>query len=379
MVDYETKAPGVYVEEVTPAGPITGAGTSVAAFIGTTTRLPADAQLGLPVPVTTWTAYTSAFDDYKSGLQLPYAVRGFYDNGGGLAYIVPVKDPVAGLDGALDQLTRLPDISLVCLPGVIDPAVQAKVLTHCDTMGDRIAILDGAPDKTPITPTGALQKQRSALKSANGFGALYWPWIVILDPDDPASKISVPPSGHVAGIMVRCDDKVGVHRAPANEMIRGAVDLDYLLNDVEQGVLNHNKINAIRRFPGGPPLVWGARTLTDSVPWQYVNVRRLVCYIEDSIREGVRWAVFAPNNIALWKGLERSITDFLTRVWEAGALFGASAKEAFYVKITEELNPPDIQAKGQVVIEIGVAPTRPAEFIVLQIGLWDGGTTVSEG
>jgi hypothetical protein len=249
-------------------------------------------------------------------------------------------------------------------------------------MGDRFAVLDGAQDKTPLKADGALQKQRTALGSANGFGGLYWPWIVIADPNaapGTAATVTVPPSGHVAGVMARCDDTVGVHKAPANETVRGAVDLDYALNDAEQGALNHGNINAIRKFPGRPPLVWGARTLTTGTQWRYVNVRRLVSYIEDSIVQGVRWAVFAPNNTALWKGLERSITEFLTRVWEAGALFGATAKEAFYVRINEELNPPAVRDLGQVIVEIGLAPTRPAEYVVLRIGLWDGGARISEG
>jgi phage tail sheath protein FI len=126
-------------------------------------------------------------------------------------------------------------------------------------------------------------------------------------------------------------------------------------------------------------LVWGARTLTDQTPWRYVNVRRLFSYVEDSVLAGVRWAVFEPNNTALWKGLERSVTEFLTRVWQSGALFGRTAKEAFYVKIDEELNPPAVRALGQVVIEIGMAPVRPAEFVVVRIGIWDGGARVSEG
>jgi phage tail sheath protein FI len=126
-------------------------------------------------------------------------------------------------------------------------------------------------------------------------------------------------------------------------------------------------------------MVWGARTLTDDVPWRYVNVRRLVSYIEDSLVSGLRWAVFQPNNTALWKGLERSVTEFLTRVWQSGALFGTSAKEAFYVVVDEAHNPPAIRDLGQVVIEIGLAATRPAEFVVFEIGLWDGGTAVSEG
>jgi phage tail sheath protein FI len=381
MVDYTTKAPGVYIEEITPAGPIAGAGTGAPALIGVVASPPASGALGTPVAITNWTAYSGAFGSYKAGVNLPYAVRGFFENGGTLAYVVPIKDNT-GVDAALDALTRQPGVSMVCLPGVVDPAVQGKVITHCETMGNRFAILDGAQDQTPLKAGGTLQSQRAALDSGNGFAALYWPWIVIADPTAAAGTtgtVTVPPSGHVAGVMARCDNTIGVHQAPANQVVRGSLDLDYPLNDAEQGLLNQSNINAIRLFPGTPPLIWGARTLTTSTQWQYVNVRRLVSYIEASIIQGVRWAVFAPNNTALWKGLERSITEFLTRIWESGALFGASAKEAFYVLINDELNPPAVRDLGQVFVEIGLAPTRPAEYIVLRIGLWDGGTQVSEG
>jgi len=379
-VNYEQKAPGVYLEEITPAGPIAGAGTSVAAFIGRVAKLdPKD--LTTAVPVTNWTAYTGRFGEYDPATMLPFAVRGFFENGGTLAYVVPVADLTKPkeVDDALGALTRRPDVSIVCAPGVVDAGVQGKVLTHCTALGDRFAVLDGARDDKPLEATGALQTQRSALTSENGFGALYWPWISVPDPTGKPQPVTVPPSGHVAGVMARVDNTVGVHKAPANEVVRGAVDLEWSLNDTEHGTLNALNINVIRRFPGGPPLVWGARTLTAGTPWRHVNVRRLVSFIEDSLTVGLRWAVFAPNNTALWKGLERTITEFLTRVWEAGALFGASAGEAFYVLINDELNPPAVRNLGQVVVEIGLAPTRPAEWVVLRLGLWDGGARITEG
>jgi phage tail sheath protein FI len=380
MVDYQTKAPGVYIEEFTPAGPIAGSGTSTAAFIGTVAATIPDAQLGIPVPITSWTAYTAAFGGFATNLNLPYAVRGFFENGGTFCYVLPVKD-VTGLPGALDQLTRRPDVSLVALPGVIDPAVQSTVITHCETMNDRFAILDGAPDPTPLKTDGALQKQRTGLASAKGFAGLYWPWIVIADPGATTSgapNLTKPPAGHIAGIMARSDSQRGVHKAPANEPIRGAVDLAYTVNGSEHDQLNTKNVNILRSFPGQGPLVYGARTLTTDTTWRYVNVRRLFAYVEDSILAGVRWAVFEPNNTALWKGLERSITEFLTRVWQSGALFGRTAAEAFYVKIDEELNPPASRALGEVHVEIGIAPVRPAEYVVVRIGVWDGGSSVNE-
>jgi len=382
MIDYESMAPGVYIEEVTPAGPIAGAGTSTAALIGTVANPPGAGGLGVPTLVTNWTQYVTAFGGYKAGLDLPYALWGFFQNGGTRAYVVPIKD-ASGMPEALDGLTREPEVSLVCAPGLTDVTALGTMIKHCEDMRDRFAVLDGVPDDAPLKADGDLQKQRAALKSSSAaYGALYWPWITIRDPLAPADKpglVDVPPSGHIAGVMARSDNRVGVHKAPANESVRGALDLAYLLNDVEQGALNHLHINAIRRFPGGPPVVWGARTLSEDTAWRFVNVRRLICYLEDSIIQGVRWAVFAPNNTTLWKGLERTISEFLTRVWEAGALFGRTAKEAFYVKIDEELNPPAVRQAGQVFVEIGVQPTGPAEFVVLRFGLWDGGGRITEG
>lgn len=379
MVDYTTAAPGIHLEEFTPAGPISGAGTGMAAFVGTPVTLPVAAEQGKPVVLTSWNAYQDRFGGFKAGLNLPYAVRGFFDNGGSLACIVPVKD-LTTLDAVLTELTRIPDIGLVSAPGLVDLAGQQKILAHCEAQHDRFAILDGVQDPNPVKSDGPLQTLRAGLSSANGFGALYWPWIVIPDPlKTDGSTVVAPPSGHVAGVMARCDSTVGVHKAPANEQVRGAVGLDFALNDTEQGLLNSKNINALRTFTGTPVLIWGARTLTPDVPWRFVNVRRLVSYIEDSLQQGLRWAVHQPNNTQLWKGLERSITEFLTRVWEGGGLFGRTAKEAFYVTIDESLNPPAVRARGEVFIEIGLAVTRPAEHIILRLGLWDGGARITEG
>lgn len=381
MVDYETKAPGVYIEEQPATGPITGAGTGTAALIGTPVTSVPNTALGIPVSITSWTDYVTRFGTFKTNSPLPYAVRGFFDNGGASAYVVPVKDTkdATGMTAALDQLTRVREVNLVCAPGLVDAAVQSSLLTHCEAMANRFAILDGATDTTPLKSDGALQTQRGGLLSKGGWGGLYWPWILVDDPaSTPPGTTFVPPSGHVAGIMARVDGAVGVHGAPANEVIRGARDLSYTLNDTEQGALNHAGVNAIRLFPGRPPMLWGARTLTDGTAWRYVNVRRLVAYIEDSLLQGLRWAVFCPNTTSLWKTLDRTISEFLTRIWQAGALFGRTAKEAFYVRIDEELNPAAVRNAGQVIVEIGLSPVRPAEFVVVRLGLWDGGSQATE-
>ena len=285
-------------------------------------------------------------------------------------------------EAGLDALKTVDDVSMVAMPDRTDPATQGALITHCEQMGDRFAILDSVgPDAPPFGDNSVLQ-QRADLDSARGHAALYYPWQVIPDPQGGnGATLTVPPSGFVAGIYARSDATRGVHKAPANEIVAGALGVARTLNETELGDLNVEGINVIRTFPNrAQPTVWGARTTAPAAeaPWRYVNVRRLLLFIEESIQEGLRFAVFEPNNPQLWQKLNRTITEFLTRVWRSGALFGATPQEAFYVKVDEELNPPSTRALGQVVVEIGVAPVRPAEFIIVRIGQREGGADVSE-
>jgi uncharacterized protein len=170
-----------------------------------------------------------------------------------------------------------------------------------------------------------------------------------------------------------------VHKAPANEIVNGALGVERRISLIEQGQLNLLGIDIVQVFQdGGRPVLWGARTTATDTNWQYVSTRRLFLYLEKSIQEGIRWAVFEPNNLALWQKLKRTLTDFLTREWRDGALFGAKAENAFYVRIDEVLNPFSEQQLGRLHIEIGVRPSYPAEFIIVRIGIWDGGSDVSE-
>ncbi len=282
----------------------------------------------------------------------------------------------------LAALEKVSDANLICAPGRTDMAVQQAVVAHCENMGDRFAILDSAFNLPPFG-AGSVVNQKAAVESMRGYAALYYPWIRINDPNSLTGNdtLLVPPSGHIAGIYARSDANRGVHKAPANELINGAVDLERILSDTEQGEINIAGVDALRIFPGqARPTVWGARTTApvEQTAWMYVNVRRLFLFVEKSIQLGIRWAVFEPNDLSLWKKLDRVITEFLTRVWRSGALFGKTAAEAFYVKIDEELNPPDVQALGQVIIEIGIAPVRPAEFVIVRIAMWDGGSQANE-
>lgn len=280
----------------------------------------------------------------------------------------------------LDKLARIDDINIVCAPGVIE--VQGILVDHCETITkDRFAVLDSRLG-SPISNTGSVVEQMASVQGNNGgFAALYYPWIRVSAAVGNSSLL-VPPSGHVAGIFARTDNNRGVHKAPAGieATINGALGVERLLTDSEQGDLNKSYgVNVIRVFQsGGRPVVWGARTTAtqSNKNWQYINVRRLFLFLEESIQESIQWAVFEPSNRSLWGKLNRTITAFLTQQWRDGALFGATAKDAFFVRIDEALNPPDQQKLGRLTIEIGVRPVYPAEFIIVRIGIWDGGTTI---
>jgi uncharacterized protein len=271
---------------------------------------------------------------------------------------------------AIDALEKVDDVNILCIPdsAARQPAevqeIQAYMIAHCEKMQDRFAILDAGPGLSP----NEVRAQRGLISSDGGYAALYYPWVAIANPVGPG-RITVPPSGHIAGVYARVDDTRGVHKAPANETMRGVLALERTLSDDEQGPLNEQGINVIRAIPGSGIRVWGARTIAprDRTQWRFVNVRRLLLFIEESIQEGTQFAVFEPNDLALWGKLKRQVTDFLTRVWRDGALFGATADQAFRVRIDEELNPPDLRALGQLIIEVIVVPTTPAEFIVFRI------------
>jgi hypothetical protein len=188
----------------------------------------------------------------------------------------------------------------------------------------------------------------------------------------------IPPSGHMAGIWARNDDTRGVHKAPANEVVRGAISLELQITKGEHDQLNPSGINCIRAFPGRGVRVWGARTISSDPEWRYLNVRRLFNYVEESILEGTQWVVFEPNDPRLWDAVKRNVSAFLRRVWRDGALFGTSAAEAFFVKCDAENNTQDTIDIGQLIIDVGIAPVKPAEFVIFRIAQFAGGAAVSE-
>lgn len=280
---------------------------------------------------------------------------------------------------ALDTLREIDDVNLIAIPDRITPAVQQAIIGHCELMGDRFGILDAQPGLN-LFGASSVETQRAGLDSTRGYTALYYPWLRVL-PFGPGDPILVPASGHVAGICARIDNNRGVHKAPAGieALVNGALGVERTMSDIDQGQLNLQGINIIRVFQtGGRPTVWGSRTTASDKNWMYVNIRRLFLFLEESIQEGIRWAVFEPHNPALWAKLKRTITAFLVQQWRDGALFGNTPEEAFYVRIDETLNPDSQRALGRLYIEIGVRPSFPAEFIIVRIGIWQGGSEVTE-
>jgi uncharacterized protein len=511
-------SPGVYIEERDGGTrPIEAVGTAVAAFVGFTERAEetqdgeTTSLLSRPVAITNWTQYTDKFGGFVEGAYLPYAVYGYFLNGGSRAYVVSVKtlgasaEPgaataavatlparseagpdtlqisaksggpagntikvtvreqeeeaetftlvieapegtetfpdltlgrgeqnvetvvntrsrfvtlrvlraqgtiaerrprpgtyelaggeiettaltVADYRGEVAErtgiggLTPIDDVTMVAVPDLMQSyqsdemslqdvqAVQQALYEHCEQAKYCFAILDSPPD---LGPQEALAWRMSANYDTK-YAALYYPWIETADMVKGRGTVRIPPSGHVAGVYARSDAERGVHKAPANEVLRGATGLPIQLTRGEQDSLNPVGVNCIRSFPGRGIRIWGARTLSSDPAWRYINVRRLFNMVEESIERGTQWVVFEPNDPDLWARVRRDVSAFLRTVWTSGALFGATPNEAFYVKCDEELNPPEVRDLGQLIIEIGIAPVKPAEFVIFRISQWAG-------
>ncbi len=394
--------PGVYVEEVASGlRPIQAVGTSVAGFIGTAPNPAAHPREA--VRIETWSEFCKEFVTEKSAsTPLATAVHGFLLNGGSTCYVVNVGAGGAVGDG-LNALERVEEVAIVAVPGAIDAVTYDAVLSHCEKLRNRVAILDapgevpsiegltqvalvegvakGAKPRADGEPAAAPAKERKAFRprqSAGGFGAFYFPWITVADPLSGA-LVDVPPSGHIAGIYARTDATRGVHKAPANETIRGAVGVTHVVTKEEQGTLNPQGVNCIRSFPSGGILVWGARTLDDPASeYRYVPVRRFVTMVSESLEQALHWVVFETNHEPLWKAIRRDITAFLTLLWRGGMLRGETPEQAFFVKVDAETNPEDVISAGQVVIVVGLSVVRPAEFVVIRISQASG-TPAADG
>ncbi|HEY1294129.1 MAG TPA: phage tail sheath subtilisin-like domain-containing protein [Chloroflexota bacterium] len=385
--------PGVQINEVRlVAPPIQGASTSVAGFVGAAPKT--GRFTNTPRLVTSADQFSANYvlaDPTVAGdtsatrsTPLSRGVYGFFDNGGTQCYVLNVDagDGNAIVAG-LKQLETLHDISIIAVPGHTEAPIYQELEDQCFRTGNRVAILDPHP-VADITTGGAPDLSRLITNAAGGgvrppdsiYAAYYYPRIVVAPQpglrDDPALE-AVGPSGHIAGVYASIDGSRGVHKAPANQAVRGALDVEQRLVDADQNALNVDGVNLLRVFPEGV-VVWGARTLqTASSPldttYQYINVRRLVIYVEESLKAGLRWATFEPNTLALRQQITRSTRAFLDGVWRDGALFGATADDAYYVRFPELFNSDADRAAGRLTLEIGLRVTFPAEFIVVRIGI----------
>jgi phage tail sheath protein FI len=375
-------APGVYIQEIPAAPVILPVGTSTGAFIGTVPK--ADAYQGMARAVNSWSQFLRDYVPEKDAASTPLsnAVYGFFLNGGARCYVVnTAKLTGTGHEKGALQLLETVEAQIVVAPGLTDAASYDAILTHCENMKDRVAILDADPNSVEnidsLTSIGrdkpaeaGTDKRPTALRPRTSpYGTVYFPQILSRDPLSTDTKL-VPmfPSGHMAGIWARSDAERGVHKAPANEVVRGAIDLTYQLTPAEQANLNENGVNAIRFFEREGIRVWGARTLAErGSEWRYLNVRRLFNFIEQSIAQSTKWVVFEDNDVPLWKRITRDVTAFLINVWRDGALQGRTPAEAFLVACNSETNPPESIDLGQVICVIGLAPVKPAEFVMFRL------------
>ncbi|MGK3208012.1 phage tail sheath C-terminal domain-containing protein [Amycolatopsis sp. MEPSY49] len=272
-------------------------------------------------------------------------------------------DGGSGKRTGIVALEDIDEIAICAVPGVWAGTVESALVTHCEQLKDRFAVLD-PQDGLDIE---GIQAFRELFDTK--YAALYYPWLVVTDPST-GQFVEAPPSGHIIGIYARTDVERGVHKAPANAVIRGIRPADGIAQDVtkrHQDVLNPRGINALRFFPGLGQRVWGARTLASDTSWKYVNVRRLFLFLEESIDEGTQWVVFEPNDESLWALVRQTVANFLTTVWRGGALAGTTADEAFFVQCDRSTMTDDDIANGRLICVIGVAPVFPAEFVIFRI------------
>jgi len=295
----------------------------------------------------------------------PATVWGELDNGADNNDQLTVDDFV-GIDGGseartgIQALEDIDEISICVAPGIWSQTVHGALIQHCEILKDRFAVLD---PQDGLSLEG-IREVRETLDSK--YAAIYYPWVEVRDPS-VRRNVNVAPSGHMVGIYARVDVERGVHKAPANEVIRGITKIAQDVTKREQDMLNPKGINALRFFPGRGNRVWGARTISSDSSWKYINVRRLFIFVEESIDEGTQWVVFEPNDEALWARVRQTITNFLTSVWRSGALQGVTAAEAFFVKCDRSTMTQDDIDNGRLICQIGIAPVKPAEFVIFRI------------
>jgi hypothetical protein len=413
--------PGVYFEQVSRS-PLAAFNTGVPAFLGST--VPSGLAGAGPVVAldpSAWGQLDAAFGTAWAGGYLPFAVRGFFQNGGSRCYVVGPGSSYPG-DG-LALIDPIDDIDLVCAPDLaLSPsgsplsgnnlinalvAGQAQLIDFCEGRGDWagrplgcFAILDsiGAPTVTTsagVDAAGVLAHKNAlgtALAklddpTAGASAALYAPWIKVQDASGAPAGF-VPPCGHVAGIYASTDQGTGVFKPPANQPLQGAVDLQIYFDDTAQAALDPmppgavssgRRLNCLRAFPGRGMRIWGAGTMSLDPTWTYVSARRLMLTIQRWFALTMVGVAFEPNDLTLWVRIESEVSSFLETLYDQGAFQGQTPDQAFYVKCDAETNPPAVRDAGMVVTEVGVAPVRPGEFIVVRLVGGEGSALGSPG
>jgi uncharacterized protein len=375
--DYFTERhPGVYLEDRFGLPHRVEFATGVPAFLGLLSANPGlKLKPNTPVMLSLWSQFQHQIGTPVGGSYLAYAVRGFFENGGQRCYVVYLEDDAfKSIDRCMDAISSLNTIDLVCAPDLVRNRARAfdnqqELVDCCQKAGDRFAILDSLQGDNG----NQVWDQWSAIDGRDG--AIYYPWIKVKG-FSSAFEV-VPPSGHVAGVYARTDRLRGVHKAPANEVLEGVVDLERHLTNADQDDLNPKRINCLRSFPGRGIRVWGARTLSGQTAWTYVNVRRIFLTAVRWIDWNMSDIVFEPNTPKLWARIERELTTYFNDQFRAGALKGRTPQEAFYIKCNAETNPPELRELSQVVTEIGLAPTVPYEFVVVRLIHGAKGVTLS--
>ncbi len=400
--------PGIYIEELS-FGPkaIEGVSTSVCGFVGPTLAGPTSGPPELLTSLADFEriyggfanlefASTDACGGESQINYMAYAARAFFENGGRRLYVARVYESgeaqngdgvlpsatayegVAAEEGAtgLEALADVNEISIVAAPGSSARAatlcseenserakwIAQSLIDHCRRLRNRVAVLDSPDQQSPAE----VKAFRAEFDSK--YGALYYPWVIV--PAANGANLKLPPSGFVAGIYARVDEFSGVFKSPANEVIQGLAGLETLLTDKQQAPLNVAGINCLRHFPGRGFLVWGARTMSSDPEWKYVNVRRYLLYLENSIAKGTQWVVFEPNQERVWANVRRAVEDFLQREWRSGALIGSKPEAAYFVRCDRTTMTQNDIDNGRLICVIGVAPVKPAEFVIFRIGQW---------
>ncbi len=380
MVNTLLRSPGVRIRELVIDPPAV-APTGVPGFVGFA-RPRSAADAALPVVVVQHAGgFAERFETDTDGY-LADAVAAFFDNGGTVCHVAwadPRERSEGALAAALENLRAINEPDLVAMPdamalragagagagaGEIDRdaamRLQQRVIAHCAARGDRFAILDALPGSS--VQTVLAQRERIVRGAPEPLdAALYWPW------PRAATQRVLPPCGHVAGVYARRDAQAGSFRAPANEELLGVLDLDQVVGDAVQDVLAPEGVNCLRALPGRGIRVWGARTLSRDPAWRHVNVRRLVIELKRWIDRALASAAFEPNGPALWARIQRDLEMHLDELWRAGALQGETPSLAYFVECDAQTNPVERRELGELVAEIGLAPTVPAEFVLVRL------------